>query len=151
MIILSLLLLSTWTWVSVIKVLSVEFNTGCGIGCPMWPTRANQEPAYFWMILGANHMHCIKCIWVINQLKKSAAWLLLVWAMFCCVMIVRSHPVEYHAEGVLLLGRQADLCVLKAGRPTELIGSILIYSINYLLSILSHAIRFWWTVLITLI
>ena len=30
--------------------------------------------------------------------------------------------MEYQAEGVLLLGRQADLCVLKAGRPTELIG-----------------------------
>ena len=51
----------------------------------------------------------------------------------CCLAAVRvghvllcydsqksSRPVEYHyqAEGVLLLGRQADLCVLKAGRPT---------------------------------
>ena len=94
----------------------------CAHGCPMGPTRADQEPAYFWLILGANHMHCIKCIWMINQLKKSASWLLFMWAMFCCVMIVRSHPVEYQAEGVLLLGRQADLCVLKSGRPTELIG-----------------------------
>ena len=53
----------------------------------------------------------------------------------CCLAAVRvghvllcydsqksSRPVEYQAEGVLLLGRQADLCVLKAGRPTELIG-----------------------------
>ena len=31
-------------------------------------------------------------------------------------------PVEYQVESVLLLGRQADLCVLKADRPTELIG-----------------------------
>ena len=69
-----------------------------------------------------DHMHCIECIWMINQLKNSAAWLLFVWAMFCCVMIVGSHPVDYQAEGVLLLGRQADLCVLKAGRPSELIG-----------------------------
>ena len=30
--------------------------------------------------------------------------------------------MDYQAEGVLLLGRQADLCFLKAGRPTELIG-----------------------------
>ena len=30
--------------------------------------------------------------------------------------------MEYQVEGVLLLERQADLCVLKAGRPTELIG-----------------------------
>ena len=49
----------------------------------------------------------------------------------CCLAAVRvghvllcydSHPVEYQAEGMLLRGRQADLCVLKAGRPTELIG-----------------------------
>ena len=32
--------------------------------------------------------------------------------------------MKYLAEGVLQLGRllQADLCVLEAGRPTELIG-----------------------------
>ena len=59
---------------------------------------------------------------MINQLKKSTTWLLFVWTMFCSVMIVISHPMEYQAEGLLLLGRQADLCVLKAGRPTELIG-----------------------------
>ena len=70
----------------------------------------------------SNHMHCIKCIWMINQLMKFAAWLLFLWAMFCCVVIVRSHPVKYQAEGVLLLGKQANLCVLKADRPTELIG-----------------------------
>ena len=57
--------------------------------------------------------------------------------------------MEYQAEGVLLLGRQADLCVLKAGMPSELIG--LHWQYTDLLSILDHAIRFWWTVLITLI
>ena len=44
---------------------------------------------------------------------KFKDWLMLVWTMFCYVMIVRrSHPGEYQAEGVLLLGR-----ILQAGRP----------------------------------
>ena len=30
--------------------------------------------------------------------------------------------MKYQAEGVLLLGKQANLCVLKADRPSELIG-----------------------------
>ena len=29
---------------------------GFSVLCPMWPPRANQETAYFWMILGANHI-----------------------------------------------------------------------------------------------
>ena len=31
----------------------------CAYGCPMWPKGTNQEPAYFWMILEANHMRVI--------------------------------------------------------------------------------------------
>ena len=48
----------------------------------------------------------------------------------------------YQAEGVLLIERQADLCVLKAGSS---------YKLADLLSILGHVIRFQWTVLLTLI
>ena len=66
-------------------------------------------------------MQCIKCIYVYDQSIKD--WLLLVWTMFCYVMIVRSHPVEYQAEGVLLL-RTSGRPVCFEGRQalTELIG-----------------------------
>ena len=76
-------------------------------------------------------MHCItiKCMWMITQiLRKYAAWLL-----------------EYQAKGVLLLGRQEHLCVLKA----ELIDlhsllqtcTDLQYKLADLLSISGHAFR----------
>ena len=84
----------------------------CALACPMWPTRTNQEPAYFWMILGANHMQCstIKCMWMLTLLKKSAAWLLFVWTMFFSAMIV----VSPKSSGV-----SGWRCVAawKAGRP----------------------------------
>ena len=54
--------------------------------------------------------HVLYLVYVYDQSIKD--WLLLIWTMFYYVMIVRSHPVEYLAEGALLLGR-----ILQAGRP----------------------------------
>ena len=54
--------------------------------------------------------HALYQVYVNDQSIKD--WLLLIWPMFCYVIIVRSHPVEYHAEGMLLLER-----ILQAGRP----------------------------------
>ena len=58
-------------------------------------------------------MHCIKTVSVYVNDQTIKDWLLLVWTMtFCYVMIVRSHTVEYHDAGLLLLGR-----ILQADRP----------------------------------
>ena len=136
-------------------------------GGPMWPKRTNQEPAYFWMILEANHMHCITikcntvCEWM-NELQKSAAWLLFVWTMLCSVIIVRSVKSNgvsgWRRVSALKAGR--PVCFEgRQARPTELIDlhsllqtcTDLQYKLADLLSILGHVIRFQWTVLLTLI
>ena len=101
-----------------------------------------------------SHSHALYQVYMKDQSIGEICCLAAVRvAMFCCVMIVRSHPVEYQAEGVLVLGRQADLCVLKAGRPTELIGLQWQYTdLQYKLSAICYPCHlFWWTVLITLI